>query len=274
MIEVPITSAFVLSHTSPEIYRGDAARTFLSQLDLSSADLLRIQFQDTWDEQQVEILNRKHGVKALSHQYLGENPDAQVIQLGGGLDPLTIDLAECHPTVRIFDVDMANMQLKTEINASIGGPEISFLTANLADVSSLTQVLRNAGWNPESPTLLISEGISYYVPKEIYLASLTSLRTSGGFLIFEYAMPDHLLVGTPKADIIKDFFDRFSAILDLPFPMQRYSDSEVKDLAAQINGEVEQILTQHQLEFSRLGRNEMREDPSMGAIRVAAIRLH
>ncbi len=274
MFEVPITSAFVLSHTSPEIYNGDAARTFLGQLDLSSADALRAQFQDTWDEQQVEILNRKHGVKTLSHDYLTQNPEAQVIQLGGGLDPLTIDLAECHPKVQIFDVDMANMQLKAEINGSIGGPEVSFLTANLADVSSLVEVLRGAGWNPESPTLLISEGISYYVPKEIYRVSLSTLRTSGGFLVFEYAMPDHLLVGTPKADLIKDFFDRFSGVLNLPFPMQRYSDEDVNDLAVHINGEVEQILTQHYLELGRLGRNEMREDPSMGAIRVAAIRLH
>ena len=55
--------------------------------------------------------------------------------------------------------------------------------------------------------------------------------------------------------------------------MQRYTDSEVKDLAASMNGNVEEIVNQHQLEFSRLGRNEMRLDPTMGAIRVASIRF-
>lgn len=273
MIEVPVTSAFVLSHTGPEVYRGSAARTFLNSLDLSAADTLRMQFEDTWDEQCVEILNRKYGVQKYSHAYLSKNPSAQVIQLGGGLDPLTIDLAECHPNVRIFDVDMANMPLKAEINKEIGGPEISFLTANLVDVPSLTEVLTNAGWRPDAPTLLISEGISYYVPKEIYRITLSALRTSGGCLVFEYALPDDLLVGTPKADLIEDFFTRFSALLDLPFTMQRYTDSEVKDLAESMNGEVEEIVNQHQLEFSRLGRNEMRVDPTMGAIRVASILL-
>ena len=63
MFEVPVTSAFVLSHTSPEIYHGTVARKFLSSLDLSAADPLRAQFQDTWDEQCTEILNRKHGVE-------------------------------------------------------------------------------------------------------------------------------------------------------------------------------------------------------------------
>jgi O-methyltransferase involved in polyketide biosynthesis len=273
MIEVPVTSAFVLSHTGPEVYRGTAARAFLNSLDLSAADSLLVQFQDTWEEECVEILNRKYGVQKYSHGYLRKNPSAQVIQLGGGLDPLTIDLAECHPKARIFDVDMANMPLKAEINKKIGGPEISFLTANLADVPSLTEVLSNAGWQPDAPTLLISEGISYYVPKEVYRITLSALRTSGGCLVFEYALPDEYLVGTPKADIIEDFFNRFSALLDLPFTMQRYSDSEVKDLAESMNGEVEEIVTQHQLEFSRTGRNEMRPDPTMGAIRVASIRF-
>lgn len=273
MIEVPVTSAFVLSHTGPEVYRGTAARAFLNSLDLSAADSLRMQFQDTWDEQCVEILNRKYGVQKYSHEYLSKNPSAQVIQLGGGLDPLTIDLAQCHPEVRIFDIDMANMSLKAEINKKIGGPEISFLTANLLDVPSLTEVLSNAGWRPDAPTLLISEGISYYVPKEVYRITLSALRTSRGCLVFEYALPDELLVGTPKADLIEDFFTRFSALLDLPFTMQRYADSEVKDLAESMNGEVEEIVTQHQLEFSRTGGNEMRPDPNMGAIRVASIRF-
>ena len=196
-----------------------------------------------------------------------------MVQLGGGLDPLTIDLAECHPNSRIYDVDMANMSIKAEINESIGGPSISFLTANLADIPSLTKILSSAGWSKEESTLLISEGISYYVPKQVYGMTLGALRTSGGGLIFEYAMPDELLAGTPKAEIIHDFFTRFSAILDLPFSMQRYSDDEVHALANDLNGEVKEILTQHQLEFSRIGRHEMREDPTMGAIRVASIKL-
>ncbi|MXW14919.1 MAG: hypothetical protein F4069_04200 [Rhodothermaceae bacterium] len=274
MFEVPATSAFVLSFANQEIYRGAAARTLLSSVDLSAADPIRAQFEDIHDEITMEILNRKYGVAQCCRKYLDENPTAQVIHLGGGLDPLPIDLAESYPKAHFFDVDMANMSLKEEINQKIGGPDVSFLTANLADIPSLTEILSNAGWDSDAPTLLVSEGISYYIPKEVYRHTLTSLQTSGGCLVFEYSVPDHILVGVPKAEIVFDFFERFTALLNMPIQMQRYDDPEVRDLAAGMNGEVVDILTQHQLEFSRTGRNEMRDDPRMGAIRIALIQLH
>ncbi|MCY3594386.1 MAG: class I SAM-dependent methyltransferase [Bacteroidetes bacterium] len=274
MFEVPATSAFVLSFANQEIYRGAAARTLLSSVDLSAADPIRAQFEDIHDEITMEILNRKYGVAQCCRKYLDENPTAQVIHLGGGLDPLPIDLAESYPKAHFFDVDMANMSLKEEINQKLGGPDVSFLTANLADIPSLTEILSNAGWDSDAPTLLVSEGISYYIPKEVYRHTLTSLQTSSGCLVFEYSVPDHILVGVPKAEIVFDFFERFTALLNMPIQMQRYDDPEVRDLAAGMNGEVVDILTQHQLEFSRTGRNEMRDDPRMGAIRIALIHLH
>ena len=274
MFEVPATSAFVLSFANQEIYRGAAARTLLSSVDLSAADPIRAQFEDIHDEITMEILNRKYGVAQCCRKYLDENPTAQVIHLGGGLDPLPIDLAESYPKAHFFDVDLANMSLKEEINQKISGPGVSFLTANLADIPSLTGILSNAGWDSDAPTLLVSEGISYYIPKEVYRNTLASLQTSGGCLVFEYSVPDHILVGVPKAEIVFDFFERFTALLNMPIQMQRYDDPEVRDLAAGMNGEVVDILTQHQLEFSRTGRNEMRDDPRMGAIRIALIQFH
>ena len=146
MFEIPATSAFVLSFANQDIYRGAAARTLLSSVDLSAADPIRAQFEDIHDEITMEILNRKYGVAQCCRKYLDENPTAQVIHLGGGLDPLPIDLAESYPKAHFFDVDMANMSLKEEINQKIGGPDVSFLTANLADIPSLTGILSNAGW--------------------------------------------------------------------------------------------------------------------------------
>lgn len=274
MIEVPATSAFVLLFTNQDMYKGSTARTFMSKIDLSAADPIKEAFKDHWEQKRTELLNRKHGVEKGCRQFLDAHPTAQVIHLGGGLDPLSIDLAECYPQAQIYDVDMAHMPLKAEINQSLGGPEIAFLTANLADVPSLTTVLSGAGWSADSPTLLVSEGISYYIPKNVYSHTLAALRTSGGRLVFEYSIPDELLVGTPMAEVYLDFYTRFTALLELPFPMQRYDDSEVNELASNLNGEVQEILIQKELEFSRLGKNVMRKDPTMGSIRVATITFH
>ena len=137
MIEVPATSASVLSFANQDVYRGAAARAFLSSIDFSAAEPIIAQFKDIHEEITVEILNRKYGVAKCCHKYLDENPTAQVIHLGGGLDPLSIDLAEGSPKAHFSDVDMANMSLKEEINRKIGDPDVSFLTANLADIPSL-----------------------------------------------------------------------------------------------------------------------------------------
>ncbi len=274
LFEVPATSAFVLSFTNEDVYHGEAARTFLRSIDLSAAEPLVAQFEDLHEEIHMEILNRKHGVEMSCRKYLNENPAAQVIHLGGGLDPLSIDLADCYPKARFFDVDMANMPIKEEVNQAVNGPDVAFLTANLADTSSLIEILGGAGWNSDAATLLVSEGISYYIPKAAYRSTLASLRTPGGHLVFEYSIPDRLLAGVPKAEVVNEFFRRFTALLSIPFPMQRYDDEEIRDLAAGLDGEILDTLTQYQLEYSRTGKNVMRYDPRMGAIRVSLIQFH
>ncbi len=274
LFEVPATSAFVLSFTNEDIYHGEAARTFLRSIDLSAAEPLVAQFEDLHEEIHMEILNRKHGVETSCRKYLNENPAAQVIHLGGGLDPLSIDLADCYPKACFFDVDMANMPIKEEVNQAINGPDVAFLTANLADTSSLIEILGGAGWSSDAATLLVSEGISYYIPKAAYRNTLASLRTPGGHLVFEYSIPDRLLAGVPKAEVVNEFFRRFTALLSIPFPMQRYDDEEIRDLATGLDGEILDTFTQYQLEYSRTGENVMRYDPRMGAIRVSLIQFH
>jgi len=271
MIEVHATSTCVLSFLNQNVYQGASAKAFLARIDLSAGALIVAKFRDLWDEIREEILNRRYGVTKFCHEYLDHNSSAQVIHLGCGLDPLPIDLAERYPRASFFDVDMANMQLKEEINRQIGGPNIAFITADLTDISILLSELNRAGWNSDASTLLVSEGISYYIPKKIFRNLLDSLQTPYGALVFEYSSTDHQLSGTPKGELIKDFFDRLSKILQLP--LQRYDDDEVKMLAKSINGDVQSIMTQHELEFNRLGQNLMREDPRMGAVRVGYIQF-
>lgn len=271
MFEVPATSAFVLLFTSEDVYDGESAKRLLRSVDLSAGLGIKNHFARWWEDIYEEIGNRKFGVKRQSCAYLDDHPTAQVVCLGGGLDPLSLDLAESYPEATIFDVDMANMDLKEEITASIGGPAINFCTANLADPEGMVKVLKAAGWDEDRLTLMIAEGITYYVPKPVFKMTFASLRNPGGGIILEYSLPDEEFQETLRADEYAEFFQELRAVLDMPFPIQRYSSDDVINLAKDLGAQVVITQRQHELERLRKGKNELRMDPTQGAIRISTL---
>ena len=273
MFEVPATSAFVLLFTEPDIYYGDSAKKLLASVDLSTGLGIKNHFEEYWEDIYEEVANRKTGVQIQCRAYLNAQPEAQIVCLGGGLDPLSLDLAEAFSLAAVFDVDIANMDLKQEINHAIGGPEVTFCTADLTNPTSLISTLESKGWNPEHPTLIVAEGITYYVPKPLFRAALAAFRTSGGALVLEYSLPDDVLTGTPRAEDYEDFFQRLYQLLEMPFPPVRYDDSYVNELAEALSGRLVQTQRQHELEFLRKGKNVLRPDPAQGAIQVSTIRF-
>ncbi len=154
--------------------------------------------------------------------YLESQPDAQIVCLGGGLDPLSLDplsldLAESYPAAVVYDVDLASMALKKEITEAIDGPKIKFCGVDLTDPDGLVSTLKTEGWDPSHPTLLVAEGITYYVPKRLFKAALAALRVPGGALVLEYSLPDEMLADTARASDYKSFFERLYQLLRMPF---------------------------------------------------------
>ena len=273
MYEVPATSAFVLLFTEKDIYDGSAAKRFLSSVDLTAGQGLKDHFKDAWDLAYAEIATRKVRVKQLSQEYLHANPGAQVVSLGGGLDPMTLDLAELFPEASVFDVDMDQMDVKAEITAAIDGPRVHFVTAHLGDASALTQSLMAAGWDAGAPTLVVAEGITYYVPAPIFAQALAAVRTDGGALVLEYSLPDDEITDANHKETMVAFYPELTTLLQLPFPMVRYSSSYVQTLAGQLRGKVAKTLYEHEAELLMKGRNEFFGAPDSGVIRVSLIRF-
>ena len=271
MFEVPATSAFVLLFTNESAYGADSAKRFLASVDLHAGEPLLAPFEEIWDTGVEEVGNRKFAVRTHSLEFLRQHPDAQVILMAGGLDPLSLDLAETFPEATVFDVDMANMDVKQQITEAVSGPAIRFVTANLADVGTLTDVLEANGWNPAEPTLLVAEGITYYIPKAVFRQTLAALRTPGGTLVLEYAIPDEDVRDPERESTYKDFFANFATLLGLPFAMQRYSRSDVAELAAFLGGKVTRTITQSVAERLRTGANVSYTHAEAGVIQVAAV---
>ena len=116
-----------------------------------------------------EITNRKYGVKKFCDQFLSSCDDAQVVFLGSGIDPKSIDIAELYPNTSVFDVDMDNMQAKADINKKIAGPSnIAFCQADVSNAEEVLSALSRHSYSKDRPTLVVAEGITYYVSKELF----------------------------------------------------------------------------------------------------------
>ena len=271
--KVPATSCLVLLLADESTYAGKTARGVFSAVDLSAGQPMVDLLGDGVDRAMEEVRNRKYAVSRFCREYLSEKPDAQVIVLGSGLDPLSIDIAECYPDATVIDVDMANLDIKQKINDSLGGPELRFCVANLADVPSLVSALQAAGWDPQLPTLLVAEGISYYIPKPVFLQTLKALRTAGGALVLEYSMPEEEITDEEALQISSDFYGKLWQLLEMPFQLQRYGTKDAASVARELGGELVQTLTSHEMELGRTGKSEHAPNPTDGVIRVSFIRM-
>ena len=166
---------------------------------------------------------------------------------------------------------MSQMDLKADINAAVGGPEMKFVTSNLADASALAKTLQLHGWDPNRPTLVLAEGITYYVPAAVFAQALEAVRTNEGALVLEYSLQDEEITDVNHRDDYIEFFSDMTDLLKLPFPMVRYTTAYVQQLAKQLGGTVVKTLYEHHTELELKGYNDFFEAPDSGAIRVSLI---
>ncbi len=274
MFALSSTSALVLLWTQESIYESSSAKKFLRNVQLEAGQPLREELDKIWGHIDEEVTNRKFGVKKFCAEFLALSPDTQVIFLGAGLDPKSLDIAELFPRTLVFDVDMDNMDLKEEITKSIDGPQnIKFCQANIADAEKLTEALLNKGWNNKKTTLIVAEGITYYIDKESFKNAFSKLKTSNGGVVLEYSIPNNDIKTSERKDLYNTFFNTLQNKLGLPFPLVRYNLEEVYSLATMLGGKVTDTLNQQELEKERTGESNYYASDS-GAVHVSFIQYH
>jgi O-methyltransferase involved in polyketide biosynthesis len=164
---ISATSALVLNWTSKEIWKSRNAQEYFAGLDLSEGETLLRKF----DEQErymhtQSVTNRKYFVIKYSVEFLnkclGENEQGQVLILAAGIAPLSVELASRFPESIVFDIDMYSMiEKQKELNGIC--PNINFIECDITDIELLKVKLIGSGWNPGKPSILITEGITYYL---------------------------------------------------------------------------------------------------------------
>jgi hypothetical protein len=191
MLKLSSTSALVLLWARQECYPSENARNYLSLLDLSAGNALYEQCQQICSYYGEVIKNRKFGVFDLINKCLAEPIGIQQIVIAGaGLDALGIEVVTHYPEVTVFELDISNMDIKTSLFSKIenaGHPNIACINADLSDADGTYTKLIDHGWNQGIPTLLIMEGISYYLDPN----SIQALSEAIGpdRIIFEFLRP-------------------------------------------------------------------------------------
>ncbi len=210
------TSALVLLWAGREHLETARAREYLDGLDLGEGLALFRACNAICPYYAEVIRNRKHGVREFIEGCIAEAgaSGTQVVIAGAGLDPLGIDLVETHPGVRVFELDRDNMERKAALHAAVGGgSNPAFVTADLASAPGARDALRAAGWDPARPTVLVLEGISYYLePAELrdLVAALSPVR-----VVVEYLKPEGA-IAADRARIPAEVFAAIAGECDLP----------------------------------------------------------
>ncbi len=194
------TAALVILWSLPLYARGPPpAREFVEMLDLSSGKDLFRRCDAICDWYGEVILNRKHFIKCLIEKLLDESGEVegeemQIVILAAGKSPLSLELLIENPAriAKIFEMDLAGIEEKMKLYSRLAPDIARKLRCLTEDVTTDDLLFRLAceGFNPEAPSIILMEGISYYLSKED-LEKIVSMFRSGGRnrFIVEYLVP-------------------------------------------------------------------------------------
>ncbi len=269
MTKLSATSALVLLWGDHKSYKSECAKDYLSQLDLSEGRSLYEQCENICPYYAEVIKNRKYGVLHLVKQVIdNENKLFQVIIAGAGLDALGIEIAGNYPNTNLFELDCDNMNLKSKLHGNIKAKtrsNIVFIEADLLNTPSVHKLLIAAGWSSLKPTLLIMEGVSYYL-SEKSIANLVE-KIKPNWTIFEFLKQDST-VADDKLSIANSIFGLISSDCNLT-SIHKYDYSMIENFID--NMIITNKLNMKDLEQKRTGHNKFFPKEASGWIDICLL---
>jgi O-methyltransferase involved in polyketide biosynthesis len=277
LIHISGTSALVLLWGGKEAYKSKLAQKYLEQLNLSSGYELYNECSKIWEHYNEILRNRKFGVFNFVESILSEDSDYQVVILAAGIAPLSLDIIERFPDAKVFDIDIENMQMKKklfhEVSEGRFNNSVQFIESDITNKDILKQSLVNHGWDKNKKSIVIAEGISYYITEdELWKAfSLFQSQDRSNFIILESRVPQEK-VCEARRDIQERVWQYLTSALTLKF-VTRYFDEKVKEYADKINAEVIEKHTMKDIEMLRFDRNEIFPTDDSGWIEVRKLKI-
>jgi len=272
------TAALVMQWSS-KLFNEEATLRFISRLDLSSGKNLYDKCHSVCNWYDEIILNRKNFIKNLIEQELcTAKQEYQLVFLASGKSPLSIEiLLKCSSKVyHIIEVDVSGTEDKKRLYLE-SIPELmhklKFVDADIVSPDILRILNRpDIGYRHDLPTIVLLEGISYYLEKhelENIISSFSCKKEC--IFIIEYLVP-HRFVTKARRFIPKKIFRIIREDCGLK-GITCYTNEELKSMFLARGGKLSASYSMVDMELARNGINTYFEKPSDGWIECVVGRL-
>lgn len=268
------TSSLVLLWAGRESYSHSNTQKYLDHIEKKMDKSLVKEFKSIWPFYDQVIKNRKYAIKKMAFNFLSKNDNAQVVILAAGLDPLSIEIASLFPKTKVFDVDMDNMEVKAQILKQIKDiNSINCIVANITDIPMINKKLVFNSWSNKKRTLVIAEGISYYLSYEKFWKLIAFFKSPNkkNNLILEYLLPFDL-VSKRLCDVPKKVFHKLTVDYNLS-QITHYSQKTLNYYLAQIDGKIKTTMSLYDIEKKRFNKNSLFKQSNEGWIEVSDISI-
>lgn len=185
---------------------GDSAGL---DLDHTIVDALSLGYEDAMQDLEVGSLVRAMVERTRFIDELLERRIAagatQLLILGAGFDSHAYRFADLLARVSVFEVDRpATLAFKMHrVDAALGGPpaNLTYVPVDFRN-ESLSDVLRQHGYDPSQQTFVIMEGVTMYLPEEDVRATFrfVASHAPGSSIVFDFA-PSAAVEGLKRIDL-------------------------------------------------------------------------
>jgi hypothetical protein len=185
-----------------EMYGTGSPGRFYSLLDLSAGEKMKAECDTACPWYNQVTLNRKWMIHRLAGNFIRDaDGPCQVILPAAGKSPLALELLDDHnDRIRsVIEIDIRGMEEKKRLYEK-AAPEfagkICCVTADLFDLPGVLEAVKETGmYDPSLPTVIIPEGISYYIPPSLLsgVIGLFSSPDHRNTVIFDFMLPCRLV---------------------------------------------------------------------------------
>lgn len=242
------------------IYRKYPMVEFFKHLDLSDGQILFTLCNAVCDWYGEVIINRKHFIHhVISDMLESENSPYQIVILAAGMSPLSQNLLvkNSQKIINIFEIDESGMEEKRRIYDKIFpkyAGKIKCIPASINE-KRMMDILAEAGYRKELQTIILAEGISYYITKRRLTEIIKRFATGSkrNRFVLEYLVPrDNISVKNRKiSDRIFNIIKKECGLAKI----FRYTQSELERIFIQCGGDLLQYETMKGMEFLRTQSN-------------------
>lgn len=273
-LKIPATSTWILQYTA-DLYTSPLTSRYLAAMDYSAVGALTADIHEIYPNFRYYVHLRKQSVRHFIGEQLILYPQAQVLLLGSGLDPLGLYLMEhyANDIGPVFEVDNGFIREKQQIYESLTDTSrFRFIHCDLTNLRLLMSLLDDAGFDINRPAVIVFEGVVHYITAEQFHAIMFLFRTTGrhNMVIMDYNLPVEDIAPRYQPGYQK-MIGVISEYIKGTFHL--YDRAQIKALIASLNGQIYRTEGLHETELRELGKNSRLPREGGGSVEMIAFYL-